>query len=164
MKRKLTLEDNIYALERELCCPICLELLNEPTQLSACKHVFCKLCLERALHEAQRNECPVCANQMARRRSTSADPLAAQIVAAAARDGEILRGGKSLILKRVAPVGALDLATHLSSGHKAALSSYTVDGENGGDLEEVISLHDRMRQMASQIERANAVLLGSRAE
>ena len=41
-----------------LRCPICLDVAEQPTTLSACGHLFCKPCIKEALH--WKRECPVC--------------------------------------------------------------------------------------------------------
>ena len=75
------LDNALDALERELRCPICLDSLSDPLRLSTCKHVFCRLCLERALVE--RSACPLCF-ESASRRSAHPEVLTAQLVASVA--------------------------------------------------------------------------------
>ena len=53
-----------YTVYRNLQCPICLELLSDPKQLS-CTHTFCKKCLSDMLEFPSKNEantllCPIC--------------------------------------------------------------------------------------------------------
>ena len=56
---------SINALEREVRCPICLETLNDPHCLSACRHSFCKACCTAALEDA--DCCPLCRKPATRR-------------------------------------------------------------------------------------------------
>nr|XP_048335843.1 E3 ubiquitin protein ligase DRIP1-like [Ziziphus jujuba var. spinosa] len=43
-----------------LACPLCKNLLKDPTTVSVCLHTFCKHCIYQKLEEDVRNCCPVC--------------------------------------------------------------------------------------------------------
>ncbi|XP_071370115.1 E3 ubiquitin-protein ligase TRIM39-like [Centroberyx affinis] len=45
--------------EKDLSCPVCLDIFKNPVLLS-CSHSFCKAYLQRWWTEKQMNECPVC--------------------------------------------------------------------------------------------------------
>uniref|UniRef100_W5MQM9 Uncharacterized protein n=1 Tax=Lepisosteus oculatus TaxID=7918 RepID=W5MQM9_LEPOC len=46
-------------LEKELSCPVCCEIFQEPVILS-CRHSFCKSCLQQHWEQEGFQECPVC--------------------------------------------------------------------------------------------------------
>ncbi|XP_036952399.1 nuclear factor 7, brain-like isoform X2 [Acanthopagrus latus] len=46
-------------LEEDLCCPVCLDVFEDPVVLS-CGHSFCKDCLQSCWTERRTRECPVC--------------------------------------------------------------------------------------------------------
>ncbi|KAL7845293.1 hypothetical protein AOLI_G00234850 [Acnodon oligacanthus] len=48
---------SLSPLEKDLSCPVCFEIFNDPVILS-CSHSFCRLCLQRSW--GQKRECPVC--------------------------------------------------------------------------------------------------------
>ncbi|XP_054621539.1 E3 ubiquitin/ISG15 ligase TRIM25 [Dunckerocampus dactyliophorus] len=50
-------------LQEELTCPVCLDVYHDP-HLLPCGHNFCKMCLDRLRHEADRSRfrCPECRN------------------------------------------------------------------------------------------------------
>nr|XP_016853407.1 PREDICTED: zinc finger protein RFP-like [Anolis carolinensis] len=49
------------ALQEELTCSICLEVLADPVMIVGCGHNFCRLCLGRYWAGALRNvSCPQC--------------------------------------------------------------------------------------------------------
>jgi len=81
-------------LASELCCPICLDLLNttmttkvpptvpvHPTLTHAqdCLHRFCNECISQALK--CNKECPTCRKRLASRRSLRPDPNFDAIIA-----------------------------------------------------------------------------------
>lgn len=47
------------SIEEELCCPICLEILTQPTVIGSCAHTFCYECLKPLLH-IREIVCPLC--------------------------------------------------------------------------------------------------------
>ena len=44
--------------EIEIECPVCLNILTDPHQVSCCGHNFCKSCIERV--KASKGSCPMC--------------------------------------------------------------------------------------------------------
>lgn len=49
---------DVAAIEENLQCPICGELFTAPVVISRCGHVFCSLCVRRAMHGTE--SCPTC--------------------------------------------------------------------------------------------------------
>ncbi|XP_030845837.1 tripartite motif-containing protein 2-like [Strongylocentrotus purpuratus] len=54
----------VHRISRNLQCPVCLELLSDPKQLS-CTHTFCKKCLDNILKSSSQNSltCPICRSE-----------------------------------------------------------------------------------------------------
>ncbi|RWR99817.1 hypothetical protein B4U79_18743 [Dinothrombium tinctorium] len=44
----------------DFCCSICLDVLEEPLELMACDHCFCKGCLYNLVKDRRRRKCPLC--------------------------------------------------------------------------------------------------------
>nr|XP_033773900.1 breast cancer type 1 susceptibility protein isoform X2 [Geotrypetes seraphini] len=60
---------NVLAvMQKNLECPICLELMKEPVS-TKCDHLFCRFCLLKLLSKKRRGlaECPMCKNEVTRR-------------------------------------------------------------------------------------------------
>ncbi|XP_043952004.1 nuclear factor 7, brain-like [Gambusia affinis] len=55
--------------DKDLCCPVCLEIFKDPVILS-CSHSFCKECLQKYWRTRSGRSCPFC-----RKRSASDAPL-----------------------------------------------------------------------------------------
>lgn len=56
-------------MEREVSCPICFRVFEEPKELSNCQHIFCACCMEELLRRDERvykNECPICRTPFAK--------------------------------------------------------------------------------------------------
>ncbi|KAF5304713.1 hypothetical protein FQA39_LY09490 [Lamprigera yunnana] len=53
---------NVYNLRNLLNCSICLDLYNCPVELSTCKHIFCKNCLDTYFEYTDKEKvvCPIC--------------------------------------------------------------------------------------------------------
>lgn len=50
-------------MEREVSCPICLRVFEDPKVLSHCHHIFCGSCMEELLRRNEsvfKKECPIC--------------------------------------------------------------------------------------------------------
>ena len=50
-------------MEREVSCPICLRVFEEPKELTRCRHIFCGGCMEELLRRDEtiyKKECPIC--------------------------------------------------------------------------------------------------------
>ena len=58
-------EKNMVNLEKEVQCPLCMEVFQEPKRLP-CEHVFCVHCLEKLLLRSTDGAltCPVCRNHI----------------------------------------------------------------------------------------------------
>ena len=66
MEREVTV---VQPAHEQQACPICLEALEAPL-VTPCNHVFCALCITRALVE--KHECPTCRARVPTRRSCRA--------------------------------------------------------------------------------------------
>lgn len=56
------MDSGILYIKEEVTCPICLNLLTEPTSLD-CGHTFCQVCITTNIRESmtgQESSCPVC--------------------------------------------------------------------------------------------------------
>ncbi|KAF0750823.1 E3 ubiquitin-protein ligase RING2-like [Aphis craccivora] len=62
----------LRSLERELMCPICLDLLNK-TVATKCLHRFCSECITTALRSGNK-ECPTCRQKIKSKRCVRPDP------------------------------------------------------------------------------------------
>ncbi|XP_025193352.1 E3 ubiquitin-protein ligase RING2-like [Melanaphis sacchari] len=60
------------SLEKELMCPICLDLLNKPVS-TKCLHRFCSECIVTALRSGNK-ECPTCRKKIKSKRCLRPDP------------------------------------------------------------------------------------------
>ncbi|KAF5303195.1 hypothetical protein FQA39_LY10108 [Lamprigera yunnana] len=62
VKRFYLFSLNVYNLKDLLNCSICLDLYNCPVELSICKHIFCKNCLDTYFECTDKKEvvCPIC--------------------------------------------------------------------------------------------------------
>ena len=47
-----------------LKCSICMETVIKPQVIKHCLHFFCKECIERAVKNFKKHECPLCKEQM----------------------------------------------------------------------------------------------------
>lgn len=67
-------------LQRELMCPICLDVLTETLTTRDCLHRFCSSCINKALRSGNK-ECPTCRKKLASKRALRADPNFDQLIA-----------------------------------------------------------------------------------
>ncbi|XP_031342769.1 uncharacterized protein LOC116170478 isoform X2 [Photinus pyralis] len=52
---------HVFHIKHQLMCSICLEVYNSPTELTDCKHVFCKDCIVDCWEYSKpKSTCPVC--------------------------------------------------------------------------------------------------------
>lgn len=67
------------SLQRELMCPICLDVLNQTMTTRECLHRFCSACINKALRSGNK-ECPTCRKKLTSRRCLRADPNFDQLI------------------------------------------------------------------------------------
>ncbi|KAH9597219.1 hypothetical protein LSM04_005744 [Trypanosoma melophagium] len=48
----------VFEAPKDLTCQVCFDSFQQPTQLFACGHIFCKVCVEGA------TKCPTCRSQI----------------------------------------------------------------------------------------------------
>ena len=54
-------EPELDAMDPNLICPVCLDLLYEPFRALPCRHTFCETCLRRlGSKNAMDTSCPMC--------------------------------------------------------------------------------------------------------
>eukprot|EP00937_MAST-01D_sp_MAST-1D-sp2_P002455 g2455.t1 len=70
----------IGTLNRELICPICLEVLRDTKVVKHCLHRFCSECIERCLRLGN-SECPTCRTPLSSRRELRNDENLDKLVA-----------------------------------------------------------------------------------
>ena len=62
----MTCEPELDAMDPDLVCPVCLDMLYEPFMAQPCKHVFCETCLRRlGSKNAMDTNCPMCRQRIA---------------------------------------------------------------------------------------------------
>lgn len=62
----MTCEPELDAMDPELVCPVCLDMLYEPFRALPCKHIFCETCLRRlGSKNAMDTNCPMCRQRIA---------------------------------------------------------------------------------------------------
>lgn len=75
------------SLQRELMCPICLDVLNTTMTTRECLHRFCSACINKALRSGNK-ECPTCRKKLTSRRCLRADPNFDQLISKIYTGGE----------------------------------------------------------------------------
>lgn len=70
---------NPRLLNRELTCPICLDILNQTMTTRECLHRFCSGCINKALRSGNK-ECPTCRKKLTSRRCLRPDPNFDQLI------------------------------------------------------------------------------------
>jgi len=63
-----------------LKCPICLEILDQPSRVRDCGHIFCSECAEKNSRLYKPAQCALCRNNIQTRRDLRRDTKLAQIV------------------------------------------------------------------------------------
>ncbi|XP_024865764.2 nuclear factor 7, ovary [Kryptolebias marmoratus] len=81
-------------MDRDLCCPICYDVFQDPVQLS-CSHSYCRSCLKNWWNGKRLLQCPICKNV-----SPTRDPPANKVLR---NQCEVLQSGEG----RAAPLCGL---------------------------------------------------------
>ena len=68
------------SLQREIVCPICLDILRQTMTTRECLHRFCSACINKALRSGNK-ECPTCRKKLSSRRCLRADSNFDQLIA-----------------------------------------------------------------------------------
>ncbi|RZF35598.1 hypothetical protein LSTR_LSTR005126 [Laodelphax striatellus] len=61
------LSSSISSLQALFDCPICLDMLKDPVR-TKCGHIFCKMCIQRAMRKLTEEPCPNCKTMLKRNR------------------------------------------------------------------------------------------------
>lgn len=51
-----------------LSCPICLDIFKDPVYVKVCSHRFCKDCIEKAIRQGKKKNCPTCRKNIGTKR------------------------------------------------------------------------------------------------
>ena len=71
--------EQLGAILDSLRCPICLEILDQPTRVRDCGHIFCKDCVVCKSTNFRNAQCALCRNTIVSRRDLRLDIRLAEI-------------------------------------------------------------------------------------
>ena len=139
------------ALERELRCPVCLEMLDDPHVLAdKCKHVFCKSCVARTLESV--DYCPLC-RARASNRMVYPDPFMAQLARSVSSACAALRDGGTLTVPFPLPTSWRVLGQTVTP-----TTQYSSRSAQPMRMQEILDLEQNVRANASALAQINAQL------
>ena len=71
---------SLRSLQREIVCPICLDILKQTMATRECLHRFCSACINKALRSSNK-ECPTCRKRLTARNCLAPDTNFDQLIA-----------------------------------------------------------------------------------
>ncbi|TRY75043.1 hypothetical protein TCAL_07013 [Tigriopus californicus] len=109
------------ALQSELTCPICLDMLTQTMTTKECLHRFCAECIVTALRSGNK-ECPTCRKKLVSKRSLRPDPNFDMLVEKIFPNREEYEAHQESILESLSRSHSQNFITSITDGIKAQMA------------------------------------------
>ncbi|KAF2880600.1 hypothetical protein ILUMI_25564, partial [Ignelater luminosus] len=162
------------AIENEVKCPICFDLLKNTVTAKGCLHRFCSDCITKALRIGNK-ECPTCRKKIVSRRCLRADPNFDQLIAKLYPNREEIEDHQTKFFNEIAKYSyqgknATDESKKISKTDLKQAETVTVSSSNSdnivqGNTENVLESNDNYNKkimVHSSVTRSSTEVLDVR--